>query len=245
MLGRKGPMVDGDYVRLGVLIPSANLLTEPDIYRMVPPGVTAHFSRMRFTGDSPDEFRRMLDDLPKSCESLSDARMDAYAFACTTGTMLYDDDFDAQVISTIADITGRPATTTAAAVLAAFRQLRVTRVALATPYEDWLNAKECAFLQRNGISITAARGLGIKGAVEKAKQSFDTIYELARSVDGADAEAIFVSCAGLPAVELLDRLEAELGKPVVSSNQATFWQLLRLSGVNRAIPGYGALLEHH
>lgn len=235
-------MVAAGRARLGVLIPSANLLTEPDMYRMAPTGVTVHFARMRFTGDSPEQFRRMLDDLPKSSESLSDGRMDAYAFACTTGTMLEEDDVDAQIIARIEQLTGRPATTTAAAVLEAFRVLGVRCIAIATPYEEWLNKKEREFFERNGINVVAIEGLGVSSAEEKARQPLETVYALARAIDRAEAEAVFISCAGLPAVELLHRLENDLGKPVVSSNQATMWKLLRLCSVAAPVHGFGRLL---
>src|ERR1051325_1869087 len=102
-------MPTGTHVRLGALIPSANLLTEPDMYRMAPRGVTVHFSRMKFLGDSLEQFGRMMDDLPASCRFLLDANVDAYVFACTTGTMLGGNAVDQQVIDMISGITDRPA----------------------------------------------------------------------------------------------------------------------------------------
>jgi len=68
-------------------------------------------------------------------------------------------------------------------------------------------------------------------------------YLLARKADATGADAVLLSGTGLPTVAVLETLERDLGKPVISSNQASLWQALRMAGVREAIPGFGRLLR--
>src|SRR5262249_58628852 len=68
-------------------------------------------------------------------------------------------------------------------------------------------------------------------------------YQLARQADAPEADAVLLSGTGLPTVAVLETLERDLGKPVVSSNQASLWQALRIAGVRESIAGYGRLLR--
>ena len=65
------------------------------------------------------------------------------------------------------------------------------------------------------------------------------------SVVRPEADAIFVTCTQLPTLPMIARLEAEFGKPVVTSNQATVWRCLRHIGFTAPIRGYGRLLDTH
>jgi maleate cis-trans isomerase len=68
-------------------------------------------------------------------------------------------------------------------------------------------------------------------------------YQLARQANTPDAEAVLLSGTGLPTIGVLEMLEQDLGKPVMSSAQASLWQALRLAGVRQAVPGFGRLLR--
>jgi Arylmalonate decarboxylase len=89
--------------------------------------------------------------------------------------------------------------------------------------------------------VLHAVGLGLDTDLKIGRVSLEDVYHLARQADRPDAEAIFISCTGLRTIGILDRLEHDLGKPVVSANQASFWDCLRLAGVPDRIAGYGQL----
>ena len=66
-----------------------------------------------------------------------------------------------------------------------------------------------------------------------------------RPVNRAEAQALFVACTDFPVMTMIGQLEEELGKPVITSNQATFWAALRAAGLDDRSDGYGRLLREH
>jgi maleate isomerase len=212
------------------------------MYKMAPAGVSVHFARIWNKVDTPEELGGMIDHVPKCCEELSHGNMDVYGFGCTGGSFLGGMGYDKKIIQIMEEKTGKPATTTASAVLASFKELDITRISLATPYEDWLNQKQVQFFGQNGIEVVTQKGLGLPDPENIAAQTPGQIYRLAREVDRPEAQAIFFSCTDLRAAECLDVIEKDFSKYAVSSNQATLWAMLKLAGVKESVKGFGELL---
>ncbi len=99
------------------------------------------------------------------------------------------------------------------------------------------------FVEDSGIKVVNAKWL--EQGIPYAEIPKETVYHLAREVDEPDSEAVFISCVGLHTVELIEKLETVLQKPVISSNQATMWNILRLANIHDKIQGYGQLLSIH
>jgi maleate isomerase len=228
--------------RLGILVPSANIAMEPDMYRMIPEGVTAHFARVWITEDTPEELEKMIDFVPRASIELSHALVDVYGFGCTSGSLVKGLGYDQEIIAKIKSATGKPATTTATACMEAFKEHGIKKISLATPYEKWLNEKEKSFFEGNGVQVMAMDGLELPEAEAIASVDPGRIYRMAKAVDRPDADAIFISCTDFRATEAIQALEQDLGKPVFSSNQVTLWALLRMAGVKSPVSGYGRLL---
>jgi maleate isomerase len=95
-------------------------------------------------------------------------------------------------------------------------------------------------LEAHGLEVVKFDNL--RGVDNIYDTTAEQAYRLARSVDAADAEAVFLSGTGMPTVTVLEALEQDLGKPVISSASAMMWHALRLAGVGQPIPGYGRLL---
>jgi maleate isomerase len=148
---------------------------------------------------------------------------------------------EAALVAKIERATGIPFVTAFAAVLAAFEHLGVKRVALATPYARETTLRGKAHLEAHGIEVVSW------GNLEAVKNIYDETpqraYELARRVDAREAQAVFMSGLGLPTIDVLARLERELGKPAISSCTAMVWRALRVAGVSASVKGYGRLLE--
>jgi maleate cis-trans isomerase len=123
----------------------------------------------------------------------------------------------------------------------AFTHLGVRRIALATPYARETTLRGKAHLEAHGIAVASWGNLeGVSNIYDETPQR---AYELGRRVDSPEAQALFFSGLGLPTLDVLERLERELGKPVLSSCSAMMWRALRVAGVKASIPGYGRLLS--
>jgi maleate isomerase/arylmalonate decarboxylase len=144
-------------------------------------------------------------------------------------------------------VSGIAAVTTAAAIVHAVRAMGVSRIALATPYQEATNRHEIAFLEACGIATVASSALGVKvggslGYSGISETPLETIREQARGVMHPDAQALVVSCTDYPVLTLIPELERELGVPVITSTTATLWAALRAVGIDDAVPGAGRLL---
>lgn len=231
--------------RIGLIVPSTNTVNEPEFWALAPKGVTIHTARVLATGPSDrDAFVRMEQALDLATEQLATAEVDIVAYGCTTGSIVCP---LATLVRTMTAKAGVPALTTAAAVVAALKAVGAQRVAVGTPYNDFLNESETRFLREQGFEVTSLNALAQAQGGEPRRLigqiPVETAYRLARSVDRPEAQAIFLSCTNLATLGVIADLEIELGKPVITSNQATFWACLRMLGLNVSIAGYGRLLE--
>ena len=149
--------------RFGVILPSVNTTTEPEFYRCMPEGVTAHFTRMEFKETTPEYFEGMINDVPSGARMLSHAMVDAALFACTSGSLYGGLGYDQKIISKIKENIDVPASTTSTAVVEAFKAMGIKKIAVATPYEDWVNDLEKKFFEESGVQVLHIQGLGLRG----------------------------------------------------------------------------------
>lgn len=235
--------------RLGVIVPPTNTVNEAEWHLMAPKGVTVHSARMPLHADTESEAGKtaLHADLRRATADLAQASVDAIAYGCTAGSMTLPLTGLTDLMTSIARV---PAVATAPALVEALSAFGARRVALATPYHDALTEHERIFFAQCRIETVAARGLGFgaNGAEEYkkiARLPAAVAYRLAKSVDRREAEAIVISCTDFATLGIIPVLEAELGKPVVSSNQATFWAALRAAGVGDRLESFGRLLREH
>jgi maleate isomerase len=230
--------------RFGVILPSVNTTTESEFYQCVPEGVTAHFTRMEFKEATPEYYERMIDDVSPGARMLSHAAVDAVLFACTSGSFYGGLGYDQKIMSKMKEQINVPVSTTSTAVIEAFKAMGIKKVAVATPYENWVNDLEKKFFEGNGVEVLNMKGLGLRG-LDVCEVHPESFYRFVKAQDRKGADGMFLSCMGQRTLEILPRLEDELGKPVISSNQATLWKLFKLC----SIPGsdircdFGSLFE--
>ena len=175
------------------------------------------------------------------------------AVGCTSGSFVGGIGYDKKIIEKISSATGLPAITTSTAVIDALHTLNIRKVAIGTPFTDEINKKEAEFIEAHGITVTKIRGLGYSQAMTNyplASRPVSGIgllppavaYRLALDVNSADADGIFISCANFRTIEIIDALEQNTGKPVLSSVQATMAMALKVMGVRERVQGFGRLL---
>jgi len=229
--------------RVGLLVPSSNTTMEPEFYMMAPAGVSIHTARMRLVETTAETLIEMAEYAESEADLLATAEVDVIVYGCTTGSLVGGVEWEEGLVQRIESGTGVPTLSTSGAVVDALKAVNARRVAVATPYTDDLNELERDFLESYGMEVTAIRGLGIVRNVDIGRTEREAVRKLARSVAGG-ADAVFISCTNLPTIDLIEPLEAELRRPVVTSNQASMWAALRRCGFS-GIEGYGALLRSH
>jgi maleate isomerase len=237
----------GYRARIGILVPSGIITIEPEFNMVVPEGITCHYHRFRFLGGG--EIKTVLDDLKAAVDYIADAseliahvHPSVVVMAGTGVSFIGGYGYDQLLIQKMKERNGNlPTTTTSTAVIAAFESLGVKKVSVAMPYIEEVARAAVKFVEDNGTEVANARWLN-KSGFDISQIPEEELYQLAVETDTPESEALFISCTALHTFGLIEKLEKDLKKPVITSNQATIWQALRLAGIEDKISGYGRLL---
>ncbi len=229
--------------KLGFVVLAMEQTVEEDVFRLAPPGVGVHFSRLARSNDATIEnLEGMAPGIAEAAALLRpEGDLDVVSYTCNCGTMVIGEE---RVMAALA--AGRPgakATTVMTGVVRSLRALGAKRIAVATPYSDEINGRVMGFLERHGFEVVEFQGLNLKTNVEIDLVAPDYLLEFGKSVDRADAEALFICCGALRTLDIVGRLEAAVAQPVVVSNQAMMGDALRLAGIDDKLEGYGRLFE--
>jgi maleate isomerase len=215
---------------------------ETEFNRMSPGDVSVHAARMLLEDVTQEKLVQMAEDAERAATLLATAGVDIVVYGCTTGSLVGGVEWEERLVRKIEEDTGIRTLSTGRAVVDAIEALGGGTLAVATPYTDDLNGLERAFLESFGIRVSSMKGLGLVNNLEIGRTDQTTVEELVRTV--ADSEDIvFISCTNLPTISLIKKLEEELQRPIVTSNQASLWAALRGSGIT-GIEGYGELLRN-
>ena len=233
--------------RIGVLVPAGNPTVEPELYRMAPASVTLHFARLDGGEGTPGAHvgmeRRLLvylDSLPAVLPTLAAVQPAVVVLAHTSVSYALGYAHEPALVDRMTKLAGCPGIMASRAILAAFAQLGVRRIALATPYSEAIETLGAVYWKAAGLDVVAHRRL--EGVTNIYDETEARAYELGRSIDMREAEALLISGTGLPTAGIIQRLESELGKPVVTGQTAALWHALRVAGVDARVSGYGRLL---
>lgn len=226
--------------RFGWIVPSWNTVTEYEVGRLAAPSLSQHVTRIAHTEDSEAAFERMAQEAPAAAGLLADAKVDAICYACTAGSFFKGLEDDSSLAAALTAQTGRPVITMAGSLIAAGHHLGFERVSVAAPYEPWLMDRLVAFLEAGGFTVLKAEGLGHQANVlyepEKA-------LELAERAWDPRSDGLIMSCGNFRSLEMIDRIEDRLGRPIVTSVQSAYWGLLEATRQADPIHGAGALLR--
>jgi maleate isomerase len=146
-------------------------------------------------------------------------------YACTSGSFVGGTQGEAE-LRTIMQNSGAPsAVTTSGALLEAVKALGITKVSVATPYNEELTRMLVDFLQDNGVQVVKAGYLNTEHDIMHITR--ESIEAMAQRIDHPESQAVFFSCTNLRTFDSIQNLETALGKPVLSANQVTIWASLR------------------
>ena len=235
--------------RIGVMVPSTNTTFEADFQLVAPRDVTIHGQRLWLTNDAAGEagMDRMNAELEVGARYLATAKVDVVAYGCTTGSFYKGPGWDREMLGVIERVAGAPAVAAAPSVVEALRFFGAKRVSVATPYPEWNNRQLRAYLEALGFEV-----LNVDGEPRAAKsgnqgindQDPEDVVAFASRACRPEAEVLLCSCTAWRSLEAVAELERRVGKPVVTSNQASIWAAFRKAGLTRSIDGFGRLLAH-
>jgi len=233
----------GTMHRLGLLTPSSNTTQEPELSAALPPSISLHTGRVAYRDITPQEQMRCVLELEAESRKLADAEVDAVVFAATAPTLAKGKGYDRELIKRMEDASGRSATTAATAFVDALTQLGARTIAIGAPWSKMMDKPMVEFMQASGFKVVHSEVAGFVASVELGRVGPEQAYALGRRTDRSEADVIVMPGGNWPAMSVVERLERELGKPVLANNAVSFWAALRLLKRRDCIPGYGRLLR--
>ncbi|MDQ0713610.1 maleate cis-trans isomerase [Streptomyces luteogriseus] len=179
--------------------------------------------------------------LAAGVQELRHAGADAVVWACTSGSFVYGWDGAQEQVRALAQTAGMPASSTSFAFAHAVRELGARRVAIGATYPEDVAQLFAEFLRAAGVEVVSVNSSGIITAAEVGTWGEAELLTLARNSDHPDAEALLLPDTALHTAAHIPALEKELGKPILTANQVTVWEGLRLADRRVNAPELGAL----
>jgi maleate isomerase len=234
-----------DRIRIGLLLPSSNTTQEREFTRILPETVSLHVARLPLRSVDPASTARVVEDIETESQKLADADVDAIALAATAPSSRYGLGYDRDLIKRIETASGRRATTASTALIQALTALEARQIVVAGPWSEITNATSAAFVEASGFIVLAHRAIGLVNNLDIGLLDEQTAYDLGAAVDRADADAVMLACGNWMTLGIVEKLEAAIRKPVLTTNQVSLWAVLRLAGYHRAVRGWGRLMQEY
>lgn len=212
--------------RIGLIIPSSNRMVEQEMVRYFPAGVQPHIARLRMTGAHRATLEQTLPRVEETTRTLVDARCEVVVFHCTANSTAEGLDGERRLLAAVQAGGAAQVSTTATAIRNAFDALSARKIVLLTPYSQHVTDEEAEFLRAAGLEVLQAQGFGLAGSDAYCATPAAFWREQLLKAKRPDADAYFLSCANISAFGIIDEIERELGRPVVTSNQAVLWDAL-------------------
>jgi maleate isomerase len=228
---------------VGVIVPAVNRTCEEQFHRHAPPSLGIHMMRARIAGKWAAPVAQLENEISHVTEVLAECAPDLMVYNCTASSMKEGPEGERRILDIMEKAAGIPSISTSAAVSDAFRTMGIKSVVVLTPYPN--NDDILFYLDKIGVRVVNNVALNLNtaryGAVTPQEWT-----ELAAKHDSKDADAIFFSCAATTQIDAVEPTETALGKPVVNSNQAVLWSVLKtLSGKlgSYDVPKTGSLMK--
>ncbi|MCA0257617.1 MAG: ectoine utilization protein EutA [Proteobacteria bacterium] len=244
-LASRPPKLDDRAVekRVGLVILATDHTTEHDFDRMVAgPRIGLYATRIHYANPvTPETLAAMQPRLADGAAMiLPGEALDVVVYSCTSASVVIG---DAEVAKAIHSAKPDAAVVTpTAASVAGLKAVGAKRISILTPYTLETSRPMATYFARLGFDIARFTCLGLEDDREMARISHDDIVAFGVEAFDPSSDALFIACTAVRAAEVVARLEATIGKPVVSSNLATAWATLRLCGDIAARPELGQLM---
>ena len=231
--------------RIGLLALSTDLTIERD-FQSICHSLPINLFVNRIHNENPltkENLLKMYDQLESITEKiLPGEKINTVAYGCTSGTIAIGEDKVKEKIQLAKP--GCHVTTPITSAIKAFNKMNVKKIAVFTPYPESVNKTISEYLIKKNINVTSFSTFNLDLDVDFAKVDPKYLSEILTKLNINDADALFVSCTALPALEILDEVEKKINKPVFSSNQTLIWDTIRSVGYKSSVEGYGKLLKN-
>ena len=230
--------------KVGLIALSTDFMIEKDFKKIIENmNVDLFVNRIRsYYPLTKENLIRMGENVTEvSKDILPDEKLDCVVYGCTSGTIASGYDSIKNKIN-LAKPEAKVVTPSSAAVNA-LRKMNVKKVSIFTPYSEKLNNDVVDYFKKENFIVTSNSYFDILYDNDIAKVDPDYLFEVITKMDLGEAEAVFLSCTNLPALNIVDKLEKKLNKIVLSSNQALIWDTLERIGKNESIEGFGSLFK--
>ena len=235
---------DNTHSRIGLVALSTDFAIEKDfnsILLNLP--INLFVNRLPFYNPLTDKnLIKMTEKLTEVTENiLPNQTLDAVAYGCTSGTIAAGID---KIINKIQ--LAKPnckVTTPITSAVNALKYLSLKKISVFTPYPQAINEKVINYFKNEGFDVQSFASFNMESDLDIGKIDPNYLLEVLTKMDTVNAEALFISCTALPALEIIQKLENKIKKIVLSSNQTLIWDSIRSVGYDSSIEGYGKLLR--
>lgn len=238
-----GPARATPWRRVGMLIPSSNTSIEREYPTWMPREMSFHFARLTMSQLTPEGMAAQIGEIQGAVRSLRDARVDAVLLCQTAASFWMGREWDTTIQRDMATWAGVPARTAAWTVLDALASVGATRVAFAAPFPAEIGEASLRYLRAAGIAVVHSAFGESRDNFAIAEMPRAAIIDLALRADHPEAQVLLMPGGNMRCVEVADEIEARLGKPMISTNQAGMRALLSLFDMPHRIAGAGWLLR--
>lgn len=227
--------------KIGLIVPGNNSIVEPEFWRAAPEGVSFHSSRILVKGVSDEEVEDMFSHVDRATAELVNTKVDAIAYCDLASTLIRGLGWDAKLRQMIEEKGKVPVAIPGTAMLEGLREFSIRKVAVVSPYPPNLQQALEKFLTGNGFQVVASKALNLD-LYETPQQPSYVAYRTGKEICTPEADGLFIASTDFRAMDVIEKLEMDLNKPVVSVNQATLWKVLQLARIKESVKGFGRLL---
>ncbi len=230
--------------RIGLLVPAVNNTMERELWSLVPDGVTVSTARIACEREgTADTMRAMEHEGKAACERVIMAEPHVVLFGCTSASFYQGAAWNAGFQKELSEIAGVPAISTTGAMAECLQRNGVRKVDVVTPYVETTNERLRRYLESEGIEIANLGTFDMLDMFDHARIQPSDVYQKVKETVSEESDAVFIACTQVRGLEVVDLLERDLGKPVYSANQASFWKAFDTLGIDPRLDGYGRLLR--
>ena len=149
---------------------------------------------------------KMTEKLTEVTENiLPNQTLDTVAYGCTSGTIVAGID---KIINKIQ--LAKPnckVTTPITSVVNALKRLSLKKISIFTPYPQLINEKVINYFKTEDFDVQSFASFNLESDLDIGKIDPNYLLEVLTKMDTATAEALFISCTALPALEIIQELE--------------------------------------